>query len=239
MLTPCVFPDHEQASQFAADWLVEQLRRKPNSVICLATVATPMRAYALFAERAVIEPSLVDRCWLLKLDEWGGLPMNDPATCEQHLRNTLVTPLRMADRYIGFESQPANGEAECARVAKWLDENGPIDLCILGLGLNGHVGFNEPATFLQPHAHIAQLSDESLAHAMLNNCNTRPKFGLTLGMADLLQARHLLMIVTGAAKRGPLQCLISGRITTEFPASLIQLHVDARLVCDAAAIGAC
>ena len=239
MLTPCVFPDHERASQFAADWLVEHLLHEPHSVICLATGATPMRAYALFAERAANEPSLVDRCRLVKLDEWGGLPMNDPATCEQHLRNTLVTPLRMADRYIGFESQPANGEAECARVAKWLDENGPIDLCVLGLGLNGHVGFNEPAAFLQPHAHIAQLSDESLAHAMLNNCDRRPKYGLTLGMADLLQARHILMIVTGAAKRGPLERLISGRITTEFPASLVQLHGDARLVCDAAAMGTC
>jgi galactosamine-6-phosphate isomerase len=107
----------------------------------------------------------------------------------------------------------------------------------LGLGLNGHVGFNEPAAFLQPHAHIAQLSNESLAHAMLNECTTRPKYGLTLGMADLLQARHILMIVTGAAKRGPLERLTSGQITTEFPASLVQLHGDARLVCDAAAMG--
>lgn len=237
MFNPCVFADHDRASQFAADWLVKRLRDKPNSIVCLAMGATPMRAYALLAERAAREPSLVDRCRLVKLDEWGGLPMNDPATCEQHLRNTLVAPLGMVDRYIGFESQPANVEAECARVAKWLDENGPIDLCVLGLGLNGHVGFNEPAAFLQPHAHIAQLSDESLAHAMLNECDTRPKFGLTLGMADLLQARHILMIVTGAAKHGPLEQLISGRITTEFPASLLQLHGDVQLVCDVAAIG--
>jgi galactosamine-6-phosphate isomerase len=237
MLRPRVFPDHERASQFVAGWLVEHLRRKPISVICLATGATPMRAYELFAQRGVNEPSLVDRCRLVKLDEWGGLPMNDPATCEQHLRNTLVDPLGMADRYIGFESQPANAEAECARVAKWLDENGPIDLCVLGLGLNGHIGFNEPAAFLQAHAHVAQLSDASLAHAMLNDCDTRPTYGLTLGMADLLRSRHILVIVTGAAKRGPLEWLMSGRITTEFPASLLQLHGGVQLICDAAAMG--
>src|SRR5689334_11251301 len=108
MLRPSIFPDHERVSQFAADWLVEHLRQKPTSVICLATGATPTRAYALFTEHAANEPSLVDRCQLVKLDEWGGLSMNDPATCEQHLRIAIVEPLGMADRYLGFESQPAD-----------------------------------------------------------------------------------------------------------------------------------
>jgi len=236
MLRPRVFPDHERASQFAADWLVERLRDKPDSIICLATGATPILVYALVAERAAKEPSLVDRCRLLKLDEWGGLPMDDPATCEQHLRSTLVTPLGMADRYVGFESQPPNAEAECSRIAMWLAENGPIDACVLGLGLNGHIGFNEPAASLQPHAHVAKLSDASLAHAMVSCCDTRPTYGLTLGMADLLQSRHILLLVTGAAKREALAQLLRGQVSTEFPASLLQLHGDVRVVCDATAI---
>jgi galactosamine-6-phosphate isomerase len=132
-----------------------------------------------------------------------------------------------------------NSETECARVAKWLDENGPIDLCVLGLGANGHIGFNEPAAFLQPHAHVAQLTDASLAHSMVKRCNTRPTCGLTLGMVDLLRSRHILMLVTGASKRRPLERLISGRITTEFPASLLQLHSDVQLICDTAAMDSC
>jgi galactosamine-6-phosphate isomerase len=237
MLTPKVFPDHEQASRFAANWLASQLREKPESLVCLATGATPMRAYTLLAEQALHEPSLVDRCRVIKLDEWCGLPMDDPATCEQHLRATLITPLGMSDRYIGFDSRPANAEGECARVASWLEVNGPIDVCVLGLGLNGHIGFNEPAAFLQPHAHVAKLSDASLAHAMVSRCDTRPTFGLTLGVADLLQSRHILLIVTGAAKRRALERLLSGRITTEFPASLLALHGSVQLVCDEAAVG--
>lgn len=235
MLRPRVFPDHERASQFAADWLAKHLREKPDSIICLAAGATPMRTYQLFAEHAGREPLLVDRCRLLKLDEWGGLPVDDPATCEQHLRNVLVTPLGLAGRYIGFESQPPNAEAECGRIATWLAENGPIDVCVLGLGSNGHLGFNEPAEFLQPHAHVALLSDASLAHAMVSRCDIRPTYGLTLGMADLLQSRHILLLVTGAAKREALARLLSGRITTEFPASLLQLHADVRVICDDAA----
>ena len=232
MLRPQVFPDHEAMSRYAADWLAECLREKPSSIVCLATGATPMRSYELLAQHGTAEPSLFDRMRLVKLDEWGGLPMSDSATCEQHLQSALVTPLGLSDRYIAFDSQPRDPEAECARVARWLDANGPLDVCVLGLGLNGHLGFNEPAEFLQPHAHVAVLSETSLTHAMLNGTTTRPTYGLTLGMADLLQSQRILVLVSGPRKRAPLEQLLAGCIATDFPASLLQLHRDVLLLCD-------
>src|SRR5262249_19569352 len=158
-----------RASRFATDWLLQELRAKPESILCLATGATPMRTYELIAGRAAVEKSLVAQCQIVQLDEWGGLPNEDPTTCEQHLRRTLITPLGLADGSIGFQIQPPDAQAECDRVAKWLADNGPIDLCVLGLGRNGHLGFNEPAAFLQPHAHVAQLSEETLSHAMIKS----------------------------------------------------------------------
>ena len=101
--------------------------------------------------------------------------------------------------------------------------------------MNGHLAFNEPASFLQPHAHVATLSRASLRHAMLNETNGRPKFGLTLGIADLLQARRVLLVVSGASKREPLKKLLRGEITTRFPGSFLQLHPDVTLLCDEAA----
>jgi len=195
-----------------------------------------MRTYDLLAERRAAEPRLFDHVRLLKLDEWGGLPRNDPASCETHLRRALVTPLALSDRYVGFDGQPADPLAECARVAAWLNENGPIDVCVLGLGVNGHLGFNEPAEFLQPHAHVAHLSNASLSHAMLRETQSKPSYGLTLGMADLLQSRQVLLLVTGDAKRVPLARLLEGRITTQFPASLLALHANVVLLCDEAAV---
>ena len=106
---------------------------------------------------------------------------------------------------------------------------------ILVTGANGHLGFNEPADCLEPHAHIAQLAASSLTHAMLQRSQGRPTFGLTLGMADLLQSREVLLLVSGPTKRGPLARLLSGRITTDFPASLLHLHPQVTLLCDAAA----
>jgi galactosamine-6-phosphate isomerase len=169
---------------------------------------------------------------MIKLDEWGGVPMDDPATCEMQLRNQLITPLSLADRYTSFHSDPSEPAAECKRISTWLEDNGPIDLCVLGLGTNGHLGFNEPADMLQPHAHVAQLSDSSLSHAMLSSTHRRPTFGLTLGMADLLNAHAILLLVSGPAKRGPFERLLKEEISTAFPASLLHLHPRVTVLCD-------
>jgi galactosamine-6-phosphate isomerase len=236
MLEPQVHADHDAVSQRAADWLLDHVRRKAEAIVCLAAGATPMRTYELVAAQGVAEPGLFDRVRMLKLDEWGGLSAGDPASCERHLRQTLIDPLGLGDQYIGFRGDAADPHSECRRVAMWLEKHGPIDACLLGLGINGHLGFNEPSVHLQPHAHIARLSRESRLHAMLAATDSRPGFGLTLGMADLLQARHIALVATGAAKRQPMEQLLSGRITTTFPASLLALREDALVLCDEAAV---
>jgi galactosamine-6-phosphate isomerase len=235
MLKPTILADHETVSRHAADWLIERLRQNPATLICLAAGSTPARTYELLAQEGAKEPSLFKHCRIMKLDEWGGLPPGDPATCDVQLRTTLVSPLNLAERYVAFESNPPDPDAECVRIANWLDKNGPIDIAVLGLGINGHLGFTEPAEYLQPFAHVAELSQASLSHAMLAKAAVRPTYGLTLGMADLIQSRRILLLVTGPKKREPLQKLLSGRITTEFPASMLQLHTDVHLLCDAAA----
>jgi galactosamine-6-phosphate isomerase len=230
-MEPMVFPDHEALSRQAANWLVDRLRERPESLFCAASGSTPHRAYELFAAHREREPALFERMRLLKLDEWGGLPLDDPGTCETHLRRALVDPLSLAERYTAFDAR-AFAAAECARVAGWLRQHGPIDVCLLGLGLNGHLGFNEPAEFLQPHAHVAKLSETSLAHSMLTSGGHPPSHGLTLGMADLLQSRRVLLLVSGEAKRQPLAELLREEITTRFPASFLHLHADVTLFCD-------
>jgi galactosamine-6-phosphate isomerase len=237
VIQPQVFSDFATLSQHAAEWLEERVRDQPSALVCLAAGSTPSRMYELLRERGAAEPRLFQQCRFIKLDEWGGLPMDDPATCEHQLRNTLVLPLGMSDRYVAFDSTSPNPTAECARVAAWLAQNGPIDLCVLGLGVNGHIGFNEPAEYLEPHAHVARLAESSLKHAMLKRSARQPEYGMTLGMADVMQSRRVLLLVSGSAKRVPVQKLLSGRITTEFPASFLQLHPNVTLLCDAEAAG--
>jgi galactosamine-6-phosphate isomerase len=225
-------PDHAAMSRAAADWLARRLRAKPDSLLCLATGGTPERTYELLAR----QPALLRRARLLKLDEWGGLARTDPATCEAYLQRLLVRPLGRRQTLHGFRCRPRDPEAECGRVNAWIKANGPIDLCVLGLGVNGHLGFNEPAAALQPFAHVAKLSAASLKHGMLSAARERPTYGLTLGMANLLASREILLVVSGSHKRTALPRLLRGDVTTRFPATFLRLHPRVTLLADQAAM---
>ena len=228
--------DHEAMSRAAADAVIACVRRKPDALLVLATGATPERAYGLLAEQAQVEPGLFNRVRLLKLDEWGGLAPDDPATCEMYIRRVLVEPLRItSDRFHGWESRPADVAAECARVSRLLEQQGPADISILGLWINGHLGFNEPADALQPGPHQAELSAESRGHSMLQSSRSTPRYGLTLGIRDLLQSRELFLLVSGKHKRQQLQRLLQPEITPQFPGSFLWLHRAATIFCDAEA----
>jgi galactosamine-6-phosphate isomerase len=232
MFHPEVFANHEQMSLRAVVEMEQQLRSRPDSLLCLATGTTPMRAYELLQQRLASCRERLATTRIVKLDEWGGIAMDDPESCEQYLQRTWIEPFGMQGRYLSFSSEAADPEDECLRVAGELERQGPIDLCILGLGLNGHVGFNEPAEFLHPHAHVAKLSATSMGHAMSVRARTRPTHGLTLGMADILNARRILLMVSGASKRPVVQRLLSGRIATQFPASLLIANPNTVLLCD-------
>jgi galactosamine-6-phosphate isomerase len=163
--------------------------------------------------------------------------MNDPATCESYFRRIFAGVPGFVERLEGFRSRPRDPVAECLRLRRWLAANGPMDVCLLGLGVNGHLGFNEPAAMLQPFAHVAELSRASLRHAMLGSTKARPAYGLTFGIADLLAAREILLVVSGAHKREPLVRLLAGRVTPRFPATFLWLHPRVTLLCDRAAMG--
>lgn len=229
--------DYERMSHAAADWVAGRLKQKPGLLVVLATGSSPERTYQLLAARGQSEPELFRAMRVLKLDEWGGLAMDDPATCEMALRNSFIDPLRITpDRVEGWHSKPADTNAECERIRLWLEKNGPPDLCVLGLGLNGHLGFNEPGAFLQPGPHRATLSPESMRHAMLQQAKGTPGFGLTLGIKDILQCREILLLVSGEAKRRQLERLLTPEVTPEFPASFLWLHPAVTIFCDEAAL---
>jgi galactosamine-6-phosphate isomerase len=221
-------------SQAAAAHMEAQLRRRPDALLILASGDTPTLAYELLAGRGLAEPGLCDRMRILKLDEWVGLGMDDPATCEQALREALVDRIGIGpDRYAGWNSCPANIPAECERIRRWLAGQGPADLCVLGLGLNGHLGFNEPGDRLQPGPHLAELSTTSKGHSMLSRTRGQPRHGLSLGVRDILLSREVLLMVSGARKRSQLRRLLRPEISPQFPASFLWLHPAVTICCDA------
>lgn len=228
--------DYEAMSRDAASWIARELKRNPRSLISMATGGSPARAYDLLGARAKKSPALFKQARVLKLDEWGGLPIGDPGSSEAYLQEKVVKGWGISkNRFAGFLTDPKKSKTEGARIHEWIERNGPIDICVLGLGLNGHLGFNEPGETLCPNAHRAVLAEETRVHPMIAHSPVKPDYGLTLGMAEILQSRHILLLVSGAHKREALKRLLRGEITTQFPASLLSVHPQAIVFCDRAA----
>lgn len=224
---------YEAMSRAAADLVCRELGRRPNLLLCASAGGTPTRAYELLAHRFASNPRLFHRMRVLQIDEWLGLKLHHPATCEADLRAKLLKPLGItADRFMGPRTNAANPDAECRRLARWLANHGPIDICLLGLGTNGHVAMNEPADALVPEPHVARLADSSRNHPLLKDVVRKPRHGLTLGMGDILRSRKILLLVNGEAKRAAVSMLLQSPVTTRFPASFLQLHSEATLLCD-------
>ena len=224
-----VFPDRDALARETAALVWESAKARPDLLICLASGETPTPTYGLLAGR----PARLADARFIQLDEWEGLGTDHPASCAAYLRRTLIGPLAVPDRrWIAFRGDARDAEAECRRVREALAETGPIDLCILGLGRNGHLALNEPADGFDPFCHVAALDSTTRGHAMLSESAETVHRGLTLGLGEILRARRILLLVSGAAKRAPLARLAARRVTPGLPASFLWLHGDATCLCD-------
>ena len=230
---------YDAMSQEAAAFICRELEQRPDLLLCVAAGGTPTGVYQLLAARYTREPELFEQLRVLQVDEWCGLAPGSPATCHADLRTKLLGPLCIPPgRYRGFRTDAPAPEAECGRVERWLAAHGPIDICILGLGGNGHVAMNEPAAAMTPHAHVVELTQNSRRHALLKPLAKKPRYGLTLGMGDILRSRRILLLVNGKQKRRALHRLMKPGITTRFPASFLWLHPDTTVLCDREAVAA-
>lgn len=232
-----VVQDYETLSRAAADILLTTVKENPGAVIIIATGATPTRAYQLWVYDILEQDIPTDNITIIKLDEWGGLPMDHPSTCETYIRKNIIDPLHLHEnQYISFNSQPKDPQAECQRIATELDRLNHIDLCILGIGKNGHLGFNEPSDHWSTTPFVTQLTTESLGHEMLRGDASKITFGITLGLENIKKAKKILVLANGESKSRIVATALHGPVTPHCPASIIQTlnHADVFLDEDAA-----
>ena len=225
--------DYEGMSQMAFDSLLSNLKAEPKQLICTATGYSPTRLYEKLVESNKSDPKIFKEIKIIKLDEWGGTNGHYNSTNDYYLEEKLLEPLQIPrSNYLAFDSSPTDAKKECYRMENEIQEHGPIDICILGLGKNGHLGFNEPSKTLIPDCHIANLSESSLKHPMANKMQTRPTYGLTLGMANILKSKKIILLVTGPSKKKAIKKLLSREITTFLPASFLWLHPNVECFLD-------
>jgi galactosamine-6-phosphate isomerase len=228
--------DYKAMSARAADFIVAELKQRPDLLLCASAGGTPTGPYEQLAARFTRQPHLFKKMRVVQIDEWVGPPPTHPATCRYDLQTKLLTPLRIqGSRFRGYQSDAPDPHREPKTMSKWLAKSGPIDICILGLGLNGHIAMNEPGDSLTPQTHVSKLTAQSQKHAMLATLKRKPRFGLTLGMANILSSRKILLLVSGPTKTAILKRTLQPQVTTDLPASFLHLHPDVTVLCDRAA----
>ncbi len=221
-------------SAAAADFIVQAIRDKPNLLLCPATGNSPKGAYATLVDE-LRNQQIAHTLRLVALDEWVGLPVDSPHSGAFQVRQQLIEPLGI-HHYFLFDGNFTDEAAELQRAGHYLAVQGPIDLCILGIGTNGHLGFNEPGDYLHALPHRVRLTETSRGHQMVAGAARAPDYGITLGMKDILQAKKILLLVHGEHKRAAMTAFLRQEITPRLPASFLWLHPDVTCFCDAVAV---
>ncbi len=230
--------DHAAASERAADIVAAALREQPALVLGLPTGHTPVAMYAQLAG-AGLDWSAART---FNLDEFSGVRPEQPGSFRAFMDEHLFSRVNLAPAHIGFLRGDTGDEAaECARYEAAIDRAGGIDLLVLGIGANGHIGFNEPGAALHAltHATVLHPSTRAASAAWFGGDPTRvPTRALTIGMRQVMRARTVLMIATGPTKAAAVAAMMRGPLTTACPASWLQVHPQAIVVVDGDAAAA-
>jgi len=227
-----IFDDPGQASTAVARIIARQLARQPASVLGLPTGRTSI---AVYKELVRLRPDF-SRAHTFNLDEFVGLPARDARSFHAFMDRHLFCRVNIAPGHAHFLDGAARDlDAECARFERAIATAGGIDLLVLGIGANGHIGFNEPAARLPAYTHRVRLTAATRranAGPFGGRPSTVPREALSMGMATILAARTIVLIATGRSKARAVRVMRSGRITPAVPASFLQLHRDVTLVLD-------
>lgn len=234
-----VADDYETMSKQAFDEVKRIMQYRPDPLICTASGDSPAGLYKELVKEADAKYIDVSKWHFVSLDEWAGMNGEDEGSCRYHLDNELFDPLEIPEKRICFFDGRADDlNKECLRIENFIGDNGGIDVAIVGLGMNGHVGMNEPGTSPELYSHVAEI--DPVTQNVGQKYFKEPRHlshGLTLGIASLMKARKIILLVSGAKKAQIVQQVLEGEISEAFPASLLRNHSSFKVYLDSDAAG--
>ena len=234
-----ICPDYNAMSRQAANVIAAQVIMKPDCVLGLATGSTPVGTYQQLAKWQQQGDVTFKDVRTVNLDEYRGLPGTHDQSYRYFMNTNLFDHINIdkANTYVP-NGMAEDVDAECAAYDERIQEFGGIDLQLLGIGHDGHIGFNEPADHFSCGTNCVELTDMTIdANArFFANRDDVPRQALTMGMQAIMQAKAVLMVVSGADKAEIIRKSFCGPITPEVPASILQLHPNVTLVGDEAAL---
>ncbi|HRG26026.1 MAG TPA: glucosamine-6-phosphate deaminase [Chitinophagaceae bacterium] len=229
-----IFDEYNGLSDAAAELIIQIVERKPEAVLCFATGNSPVGTYRALAIKAKERSIDFSQCFCFGLDEWLGVPPEKKGSCHNLLYEQVFHPLGIHESQVHlFDGMTKDVDMECRIMNGEIEHAGGIDCMLVGIGLNGHIGFNEPGVDMELRAHEQELHGSTLASGQLYfNEPTAIAKGITLGMAQVMNARTLLLLANGNSKSDIIHKACDGPVTNEVPASFIQKHRHAVLMID-------
>lgn len=227
--------NYEEMSKVAASIIADQIKSKPNSVLGLATGSTPIGTYdELVSKNKAGEISFAD-IKTVNLDEYKGLPREHKESYFRFMRDHLLSHVDInLDNCFIPDGLASDAKTACIEYEDKVRSLGGQDLQLLGLGHNGHIGFNEPGDSFVKDTHVVDLTDRTITanQRFFNSYDEVPKQALTMGIGTIMQAAKILVIVSGKDKAEAVRDAIEGPITPSCQASILQLHKNVIFVVD-------
>lgn len=229
-----VTKDYETLSTLAAQTMLEVVKDNPYAVLGLATGTTPLGLYAHMIADHEKHGTSYAHIRTANLDEYKGLPKTHEQSYAYFMRKNLFDGLNIDLENTNIENgMAADEEKECARYDELLEQL-PRDIQLLGLGSNGHIAFNEPGTPFGSGTHVVKLAESTVRDnaRLFDDISEVPRKAFTMGIKQIMQAKKILILASGANKADAVYKMVKGEVTEAVPASVLQLHPDCILIAD-------
>lgn len=233
--------DYDELSKTAAEIIIKKVRQSGTVTLGFATGSTPEGLYRYLVLDHKSRRTSYEHVTTFNLDEYAGLQPENENSYSYYMNHHLFNHINIRPENVHLPNGDAkNLDEECSRYEALIEQKGGIDLQVLGIGHNGHIGFNEPGTSFQSKTHVAQL-DETTRQAnsrFFRSIDEVPAQAVTMGISTIMKSREILLLISGKRKAAAFKELIEGRISEQFPASILKKHPHVTVIADHDAYGA-
>ncbi|WP_409250672.1 glucosamine-6-phosphate deaminase [Bacillus sp. SCS-153A] len=229
-----IYSNYEEMSKYACQVIIDQLKQNPFSVFVIPGGNTPAKMVDFLVDAYKENKVSFKNCTFIGLDEWVGLGKENEGSCQHFLFTNLFNHIDVnPENLFFFNAKNENLNFECKKIDKKIQELGGVDIMVLGIGLNGHIGFNEPGISFNKQSHIIDLDSTttSVGKKYFTN-NITPNRGITLGIRNILDAKKVLLLANGEKKSEILKKVVDTDPIEAIPATVLKLHKDAEMILD-------
>jgi glucosamine-6-phosphate deaminase len=226
--------NYDEMSRGAANLIIKQVKSKPGSLLCFPSGESPAGVFKCLIADAKAGKVDFSQCYFVGLDEWVGMGKDDDGSCTHFLYEHFFTPMQISpDKVRFFDARAADLDAACKAIDDFIKEKGPLDIMMVGIGMNGHIGLNEPGTDFNLYSHHSALAAVTVTVGQKYfKQQTALTEGITLGLKHLQEAKMPMLIAAGSKKADIIRQALEGEVTNQLPASIFQTLPSAVVILD-------